>query len=131
MQITTWRVYDHPFPDGYRVLAERLWPRGICKADLALDAWPKELTLSPALRQWFHHDPELWAEFQARYLTELRQQEKAVRELLQDAGNRDLVLLYSAHDAEHNAALVLRKYLLTLTNDDDGGAHRENEHGCG
>ncbi len=72
MKIRTWRVYEHPIPPGYRVLAERLWPRGISKADLALDDWPKELAPSPELRQWFAHDPARWEEFRQRYWQELQ-----------------------------------------------------------
>ncbi|MEY2340687.1 DUF488 domain-containing protein [Acidithiobacillus sp. IBUN Pt1247-S3] len=120
MQIITWRVYEHPFPDGYRVLAERLWPRGVRKSDLGLDAWPKELAPSTKLRQWFGHDPARWGEFQERYRKELQVHEAVARSLLESAGKRDLLLLYAAHDTEHNAALVLQGFLVALQNSSSG-----------
>ena len=116
MQIKIWRVYEHPFPDGYRVLAERLWPRGVRKSDLALDAWPKELAPSTELRQWFGHDPAHWQEFRARYRKEIQARESVARHLLESAGDQDLLLLFAAHDTEHNAALVLQEYLGSLQN---------------
>ena len=112
--ITTWRVYAHPLPPGYHVLAERLWPRGLRKADLPLDAWPKDLTPSTALRQWFAHDPVRWEEFRKRYLAELAEQQETARALLTQAAGSPLILLYAAHDQEHNGALVLRDFLQSL-----------------
>jgi len=112
--ITTWRVYAHPLPAGYHVLAERLWPRGLRKADLPLDAWPKDLTPSTALRQWFAHDPVRWDEFRKRYLAELAEQQETARALLTQAAASPLILLYAAHDQEHNGALVLRDFLQAL-----------------
>ena len=116
IEITTWRVYARPLPiGGYHVLAERLWPRGVRKADLSLDAWPKDLTPSTALRQWFAHDPERWDEFHSRYLAELATQKEAALTLLAEAAGAPIILLYAAHDQEHNGALVLRDFLQTLT----------------
>ncbi|AEM48191.1 protein of unknown function DUF488 [Acidithiobacillus ferrivorans SS3] len=114
IEITTWRVYERPLPTGYHVLAERLWPRGVRKADLALDAWPKDLTPSTALRQWFAHDPEHWDEFRSRYLAELATQKAGALTLLAAAAGTPIILLYAAHDQEHNGALVLRDFLQTL-----------------
>lgn len=118
--ITTWRVYERPLPTGYHVLAERLWPRGMRRADLSLDAWPKDLTPSTALRQWFAHDPERWDEFRSRYLTELAAQKEAALTLLAEAAGAPIILLYAAHDQEHNGALVLHDFLGALVRSDSG-----------
>ena len=118
--ITAWRVYERPLPTGYHVLAERLWPRGMRRADLSLDAWPKDLTPSTALRQWFAHDPERWDEFRSRYLTELAAQKEAALTLLAEATGAPIILLYAAHDQEHNGALVLHDFLGALVRSDPG-----------
>ncbi len=106
------RVYDAPVKkQGRRYLVERLWPRGNRKVDLPLEAWLKEVAPSTELRRWYQHDPAKWAEFQRRYRTELGQNEEAWRPLLQAARRASIVLLYSAHDTEHNSALVLKALL--------------------
>ena len=96
--------------DGYRVLVERLWPRGIRKEALVLDEWRKEVAPSGELRKWFNHDPERWGEFKLRYLKELK--ETAASEQLQAlaarAASRTLTLVFSSRDAEHNNAVVLK-----------------------
>jgi uncharacterized protein YeaO (DUF488 family) len=105
------RVYEAPSPDdGTRVLVERLWPRGMTRAALALDHWLKEVAPSPALRVWYGHDPAKWAAFRRRYTAEL-DRSGAWRPLLELAGRGPLTLLYSARDPERNSALVLRDYL--------------------
>lgn len=110
--ITVKRVYAPPAPDdGARVLVERLWPRGIKKADLALDRWQKEVAPSDALRRWFGHDPARWPEFRQRYFAELDAKPDAWRPLLDLAGRGNLTLLYSARDEEHNNAVVLQRVL--------------------
>ena len=114
VSIQIWRVYHKPRPAGYAVLVERLWPRGIRKADLALDEWAKDLAPSTALRQWFGHEPERWEEFQRRYRLELADAVPAARQLLGAAGGRPLILLYAAHDEAHNGALVLQGFLQDL-----------------
>ncbi|WP_414041375.1 DUF488 domain-containing protein [Acidithiobacillus sp. M4-SHS-6] len=113
IEIIPWRVYEHPLPPGFRVLAERLWPRGVRKEDLPLDAWPKMLTPSTELRQWFHHDVTLWDEFRQRYLQELAQQSIEAEHLLDLAEGKPLILLYAAQDKLHNGALVLKAFLET------------------
>jgi uncharacterized protein YeaO (DUF488 family) len=106
------RAYDKPArADGYRVLVHRLWPRGIKKEDLRLDAWAKELAPSTELRKWFAHDPSRWSEFRKRYRAELRASHAAQRigEILDAARPaRTVTLLYGAKDTEHNEAVVLR-----------------------
>jgi len=106
------RVYE-PIKrsDEQRFLVERLWPRGIKKATLHMTGWLKEVAPSDALRRWFNHDPAKWEEFQRRYRAELDGKPEAWRPLLQAAGNGDITLLFSAHDVEHNNAIVLKVYL--------------------
>jgi uncharacterized protein YeaO (DUF488 family) len=96
--------------DGYRVLVERLWPRGVRKSDLQLDAWIKDIAPSHELRRWFGHDPARWSEFAARYRRELREgpAADALAELARRASVRTVTLVYSARDETHNSAVVLR-----------------------
>lgn len=106
------RVYDEPAKDdGYRVLVDRLWPRGVSKEKAALDAWLKDVAPSDALRNWFGHDPARFAEFEKRYHTELKDNPAfaTLKQLAKDGPV--LTLLYSAHDTEHNNAVVLRDLL--------------------
>lgn len=106
------RAYDDPAPeDGFRVLVERLWPRGLTKARLALDLWLKDVAPSTELRQWFAHDPEKWDEFQKRYWTELEQNLEAVDLLRSKSHDGVITLVYAARDEEHNGALALKHYL--------------------
>ena len=106
------RVYEAASADdGVRYLVERLWPRGIKKEALRMEAWLKEVAPSPALREWFAHDPKKWAEFQRRYAKELGANTAALRPLLESARRGDVTLLYSARDTEHNSALLLKNYL--------------------
>jgi uncharacterized protein YeaO (DUF488 family) len=99
--------------DGYRVLVERLWPRGVRKTDLPLDAWAKELAPSTELRKWFHHDPGRWSEFQRRYRRELGEKpaKDRLRELSDRSARGTVTLVFSAHDADHSNAVVLRNLL--------------------
>ncbi|HEX3593593.1 MAG TPA: DUF488 family protein [Polyangiaceae bacterium] len=111
------RAYEPPEPDdGYRVLVERLWPRGVRKTTALLDGWAKDVAPSTGLRKWFDHDPERWLEFSRRYRRELREEPaaSAVRELVLRARST-LTLVYGARDEEHNAAVVLRSVLTRVT----------------
>ena len=108
------RAYDAPARgDGKRFLVERLWPRGIRKADLPLDGWLKDVAPSAELRRWFAHDPRKWSEFQRRYRLELRRNASYLAPLVAAARKGPTTLVYSARDTEHNAAVVLRDYLAT------------------
>ncbi len=105
------RAYERPAgDDGYRVLVDRLWPRGVKKEGLRLGLWARDLAPSPALRKWFGHDPRRFAEFARRYHAELRA--GPARALLADLTRRAAVgtvtLVYGARDTEHNGAAVLR-----------------------
>ncbi len=97
--------------DGYRVLVERLWPRGVRKEDLPLDAWEKDVAPSTELRKWFAHDPEKWEEFRRRYRAELRRAPArgSLEGLVRRAAEGNLTLLFSSHDAERNNAVVLKE----------------------
>jgi uncharacterized protein YeaO (DUF488 family) len=106
------RAYDPALrSDGTRLLVERLWPRGISKARLRLDAWLKEVGPSTELRKWFGHDPDKWGEFRRRYFRELDSRPTAWRPIV-SAGRRGRVtLIYSSHDTQHNNAVALQEYL--------------------
>ena len=93
--------------DGYRILVDRLWPRGLSKRKAAVDEWLKEIAPSTELRRWFQHDPKKWPEFQKRYRLELRGHRDLLREIAQRAARRTVTLLYSARDETHNDAVVL------------------------
>ena len=106
------RVYDKREPhDGTRFLVERLWPRGVRKADVHIDGWQKEVGPSDHLRKWFSHDPAKWAEFQHKYFAELEQRPEAYQPILEAAERGTVTLLYSSHDTEHNNAVALKSYL--------------------
>ncbi|GAB3459829.1 DUF488 domain-containing protein [Massilia terrae] len=107
------RAYEAPGPDdGTRILVDRLWPRGVAKADAALDLWEKELAPSTELRQWFNHEPSRWDEFQIRYAGELRQHAEAVERIRTLARKGTVTLVYAAKDELHNDAVALRAFLL-------------------
>ncbi len=108
------RVYEpSQKKDGYRVLIDRLWPRGIKKSELEIDAWLKDLAPSNELRKSFGHDPKKWGDFQKKYKAELRS--PAARELISDLAKRGakgtVTLVYSAKDPDHNNAVVLKDLL--------------------
>jgi uncharacterized protein YeaO (DUF488 family) len=112
MPIGLKRAYDPPAAsDGHRVLVDRVWPRGITKDALRLDAWLKDLAPSTALRKWFAHDPKKWEEFRARYFRELDGQRPAVDDLGRRARRGRVTLVFAARDAERNNAVALKDYL--------------------
>jgi uncharacterized protein YeaO (DUF488 family) len=107
------RAYEPLSPeDGMRVLVDRLWPRGLRKADAAIDCWLKEIAPSSELRRWFGHDPSRWEEFERRYRAELSSRPELLDKLRALAKQGALTLVYSAHDEDHNDAVVLRGLLL-------------------
>ena len=97
--------------DGVRFLAERLWPRGMKKADLKFHGWLKDVAPSTELRKWFNHDPAKWPEFQRRYKTELDAHPDVWQPILDAARTGNVTLLFSSHDAEHNNVVALKNYL--------------------
>ncbi len=114
MPVQTKRVYDSPSAaDGFRVLVDRIWPRGIGKNELAADAWERELAPSTLLRKWFGHEPAKWPEFQRRYREELAADASALvlDALTERAREGMLTLLFAAADRERNQAIVLRQLI--------------------
>jgi len=110
--ITLKRAYDRiSRADGTRFLVERLWPRGLSKAKLHLDAWLKDVGPSTELRKWFGHDPDKWNEFRKRYRRELDSRPDAWQPIMSAARRSPVTLVYSSHDTEHNNAVALREYL--------------------
>jgi uncharacterized protein YeaO (DUF488 family) len=112
MEVRLKRAYEPASAeDGYRVLVDRLWPRGVSKKQAELDEWEKELAPSSELREWFGHEPGRFAEFRRRYIDELRANRSRLKELRRRARIGTLTLVYSAHDSEHNDAVVLAEVL--------------------
>lgn len=110
--ITLKRAYEPVArEDGTRLLVERLWPRGVKKDALRLDAWIKDVAPSTKLRQWFGHDPTKWPQFQRRYRAELERNEEALEPILKAARRGRVTLIYSSHDQERNNAVVLKAYI--------------------
>jgi uncharacterized protein YeaO (DUF488 family) len=108
MSVETKRVYESASADdGYRVLIDRLWPRGLAKADARVDAWARTLAPSDELRRWFAHRPERFDEFRRRYTDELREHADEVAELRRRARGGKVTLVYAARDSEHSNAAVL------------------------
>jgi uncharacterized protein YeaO (DUF488 family) len=106
------RAYDPVArDDGTRFLVERLWPRGLSKTQLRLDAWMKDVAPSTELRRWFGHDPEKWSRFRTRYFRELDSRPESWRPILSAARGRAVTLVYSSHDEENNNAVALKEYL--------------------
>jgi len=106
------RVYEPAEPsDGARFLVDRLWPRGIKKEKLEMEAWLKDVAPSQNLRKWFAHDPAKWQEFQRRYRAELEANPDAWKPILEAAKQGNVTLLYSARDSEHNSAVLLKAFL--------------------
>ncbi|RMG68610.1 MAG: DUF488 domain-containing protein [Calditrichaeota bacterium] len=107
------RVYEPPAPnDGFRVLVDRLWPRGVKKETAAIDLWAREAAPSAELRRWFAHRTERWVEFQERYRRELQASPEHWLFLLEQARRGPITLLFAARDPDHNNAVVLRDFLL-------------------
>ena len=106
------RAYDGVSgADGTRFLVERLWPRGLSKAKVHVDAWLKDVGPSTRLRKWFSHDPLKWSEFRARYFRELDANPEAWQPILSATRRGTVTLVYSSHDAQHNNAVALQEYL--------------------
>jgi uncharacterized protein YeaO (DUF488 family) len=106
------RAYEKPsLNDGFRVLVERPWPRGLSKENAQLDLWLKEVSPSPELRQWYGHDLAKWTEFQKRYRAELKDKKSDLDLLKEKSRGETVTLVYAARYLEHNSALVLKKVL--------------------
>lgn len=108
------RVYDPAEPDeGFRVLVDRLWPRGFSKANAGWNEWIKEIAPSNELRKWYSHDPAKWEDFKKKYRSELASRQTELEKLKQlETKNQTLTLLYSSREKELNNAVALREFLL-------------------
>lgn len=116
MGIELKRVYESPSSDdGYRVLVDKLWPRGVSKEDAKLDEWIKFAAPSDDLRNWFHSNEAEWGEFRKRYLAELKEHREELRPFANRAKQQRVTLLYASKDTEQNNAVVLREYLSRLS----------------
>lgn len=112
MKIQTKRAYeDAEKNDGYRVLVDRIWPRGVKKEDAKIDLWKKDVAPSTELRKWFGHDSEKWDDFQKKYKKELEKNSEWKNFQEEISGKKMLTLVYSAKDTEHNQAVVLKNLL--------------------
>ncbi|MEO6843954.1 MAG: DUF488 domain-containing protein [Ginsengibacter sp.] len=112
MSIKIKRVYKKPEKaDGFRVLVDRLWPRGLTKEKAAADLWLKDIAPSTELRKWFSHDPDKWPEFRKKYLGELKENKESVSILKDKIKKGAVTLLYGARDQVHNEALVIKDFI--------------------
>jgi uncharacterized protein YeaO (DUF488 family) len=107
------RVYDLPAKDdGFRILVDRLWPRGMTKEKAKIDLWLKEIAPSDELRKWFGHDPKKWQEFKSKYKAELKNKKELLAKIKQmEKEKRTVTLLYSTKETEHNNAVALSTFL--------------------
>lgn len=107
------RIYKAPSSDdGYRVLVDRLWPRGLSKEKAKVDLWLKEISPGSELRKWYNHDPEKWNEFKRRYSEELKNQKEALEKIKQVIReNKKVTFLYSAKDEDKNNSVALKEFL--------------------
>jgi uncharacterized protein YeaO (DUF488 family) len=124
MDISIKRAYETPSQkDGFRILVDRLWPRGLTKAKADIDLWLKDVAPSTELRKWFKHDPDKWKEFQSRYRNELKKNAQALSVLKEQAAKKRVTLIYGAKDEQHNEAIVLQELLMKST---PGGQKKNN-----
>ncbi|EHL30617.1 DUF488 domain-containing protein [Legionella drancourtii] len=111
------RIYEAPEPpDGFRILVDKLWPRGIKKEKAALDQWLKEIAPSDMLRKWYNHEPEKWPEFQQRYATELADKQELLNMIKEKAKTETVTLLFGSKEKERNNAMALLKILNAIKN---------------
>ena len=117
MKVGIRRIYDPPGKgEGLRILVDRLWPRGVRKADLEYDLWEKDIAPTTELRRWFGHAPERWEAFHEKYQKELDASDvqERLQEIVKTAGKRRITLLYGARDPDHNHALILAEAIERL-----------------
>jgi uncharacterized protein YeaO (DUF488 family) len=112
MNIFIKRAYEKPdLNDGLRILVDRLWPRGLSKADAKIDVWLKSVAPSNDLRKWYQHDVQKWDEFKKRYFAELDTEKEAVNEILEYVKKGKVTFLYSAKESLKNNATALKEYV--------------------
>lgn len=105
------RVYSAHDSRGFRILVDRLWPRGLSKGRVKLDLWLKDIGPSNELRKWFGHDPNKWRAFRDKYFQELDQKKELIDQIVERAEEGDIVLLFGAKDEKHNNAVALKEYI--------------------
>lgn len=108
------RIYEHDQPAGYRILVDRVWPRGMSKVKAALDLWAKEIGPTKELRQWFNHEDEKFPEFKNKYVGELDKSNftpEFIQTVKSQLKKQDVLFLYGAKNKEHNQAVVLKEYV--------------------
>ena len=116
MNVQVKRVYEPAEPgDGFRVLVDRLWPRGLSKEVAKVDLWAKELAPSTELRRWFHSDAGSWGEFKKRYRRELSANREVAIDLRKQLGRKKTTFLFAVKDSEHNHAVLLKAFLEKLS----------------
>ncbi|MBI2785112.1 MAG: DUF488 family protein [Legionella longbeachae] len=114
MNIQVKRIYEESNEaDGFRILVDRLWPRGIKKTEANIDLWLKDIAPSDSLRKWFNHDPMKWIEFQKRYAQEIIDKQDDIDIILKEGKKKKVTLLFSSKETEHNNAIALLNILLT------------------
>jgi uncharacterized protein YeaO (DUF488 family) len=130
MNIRLKRVYDPPSQeDGFRILVERLWPRGISKEKAKIDLWLKDAGASTALRVWFGHDPEKWDEFRERYFHEIRGKSEIIQELVEITQQRPVVtFVFGARDTEHNNAKALKEFFEVFSKEQTSRLTEKTKH---
>ena len=110
--IKTRRVYDEPGKgEGFKILIDRLWPRGLNKEKVEMDLWPKEIAPSDALRKWFAHEPKKWIEFKRRYFRELGEKSELIDQIVEKTRKGDVTFLYGAKEERFNNAVALKEYI--------------------
>ncbi len=112
MSIKIKRIYDRPSEeDGYRVLVDQLWPRGLKKENARIDRWVKEIAPTTELRKWYSHDPEKWPEFKRRYFEELDGHTEFINDFIKTIKGRNVTFLFSSKELKLNNALALKEYI--------------------
>ncbi|MGA7977366.1 MAG: DUF488 family protein [Nitrososphaeraceae archaeon] len=112
MVIKVERIYNNPRGNKtFRVLVDRLWPRGLSKANVKVDLWQKDIAPSNSLRKWFSHDENKWNDFKARYFKELEKNSESVNTILNKINEGPITLLYGSKEEKYNNAIALKEYL--------------------
>jgi uncharacterized protein YeaO (DUF488 family) len=116
MSISLKRAYEAPSrSDGFRILVERLWPRGLSKQDAKIDLWPKGAAPSTELRRWFNHEPDKWAEFKRRYFKELGTRQESLEPILEHVRAGPVTFVFASRESRFNNAVALKEYVERVT----------------
>lgn len=110
--------------DGYRILVDRLWPRGVSKDEAQINEWNKEIAPSTSLRKWYSHDVSKWAEFKKLYFEELKSKEKSILSIVDKQSDSTVTLIYAAKDRSHSNAVALKEYIENIKSKTDKSGHK-------